>query len=69
MDSEFLSTSEAAAKLGISRQRVLNLIEDGRLPAFKIGRNYAVKAADLALVAYRPTGRPMKSTSEKEQPE
>ena len=38
---ELLSTAEAGARLGVSRQRVLELIADGRLPARKVGRSYS----------------------------
>jgi excisionase family DNA binding protein len=54
----YISTSDAADKLGISRQRVLQLIEGGRLPATMFANVYMIREADLKLVAVRPAGRP-----------
>ena len=44
---KYLSTSDVAKILGISRVSVFNKIKAGLIPAEKIGRNYAVKAEDL----------------------
>ena len=63
-ESEFISTNEAANSLGISRQRVLQLIETGRLPATKFANVYMIRKADLALVEDRPVGRPPKPKAE-----
>jgi excisionase family DNA binding protein len=57
----FLSVAEAAEKLGVSRGRVNKLISEGRLPAQRIGRAYAIKESDLKLVENRQTGRPPKA--------
>lgn len=38
---------EAAQMLGVSRQRVLQLIEAGRLEAVKLGRDYFVSSLSL----------------------
>jgi excisionase family DNA binding protein len=62
---ELLSTMQAAERLGITRQRVFDLIESGRLPAFKIGRAYAIYESDLQLVAERKIGRPPKTETQK----
>ena len=62
---KLLSVIEAAEKLGVSRWRVNQFINEGRLPAQKIGRSYVIKESDLQLVADRPTGRPPKDKSEK----
>jgi excisionase family DNA binding protein len=62
-ENKFLSVAEAAGKLGVSRGRVNKLISDGRLPALRIGRAYAIKESDLSLVENRPTGRPPKEKS------
>lgn len=53
-----LSTSEAAAALGVSPRRVLQLIADGRLRAKRIGRDYVIEAKALRAVRDRPNGRP-----------
>lgn len=55
-----LTTTEAAAALKISRQRVLALIASGRLPAQKHGRDWMIEEADLELVKVRRPGRPRK---------
>lgn len=55
---EELTTKQAAKILGVSTRRVLQLIHDGRLPAEKHGRDWAIKARDLELVKVRKPGRP-----------
>lgn len=47
MDKEFLSTSEVAKLLGISRIAVFKKIKSGDIKAKKIGRNFAVDKKDL----------------------
>jgi excisionase family DNA binding protein len=58
-----LTTKEVAARLGVTIQRVQALIQDGRLPASKLGRDYVIKEQDLKLVADRKPGRPRKQTT------
>jgi excisionase family DNA binding protein len=58
---EFLTTLEVAEKLGVTRRRVLALIESGRLPATKFGRDYMIREKDLKLVENRKVGRPRKN--------
>lgn len=53
-----LTTAEAAQLLGISRTRVHALIATGRLPARKLGRDWAIARADSELVTDRRPGRP-----------
>ena len=53
-----LTVQQAAAKLGIGRSRVQQLIQAGRLPAQKVGIQYLIDAADLAKVKERKPGRP-----------
>lgn len=60
-----LSVSEAADKLGISRWRINQLINQERLPAQKVGRAYIIKESDLKLVEDRKPGRPPKLESKK----
>jgi excisionase family DNA binding protein len=64
-ENKLLSVAEAAEKLGVSRGRVNTFISEGRLPAQRIGRSYAVKESDLSLVENRQTGRPPKEKTEK----
>lgn len=47
---ELLTTGEAAALLGASRQHVVNLIDRGDLPATRIGTHRRVRRGDLLAV-------------------
>jgi excisionase family DNA binding protein len=58
---ELLTTAQAAKKLKVTPRRVIALIEAGRLPASKLGRDYIIEATDLARVKDRRPGRPRKS--------
>ena len=60
-EGNLLSVMEAAEKLGVSRWRVNQFINDGRLPAQKIGRSYVIKESDLEFVQERKVGRPLKA--------
>lgn len=59
-----LTTAQAAAILGVSPRRVLALIESGRLPAQKVGRDWIIQESDLEAVKDRregwPKGKPRK---------
>jgi excisionase family DNA binding protein len=57
---KLLSTTEVAARLGITVPRVQTFIWEGRLPAQKVGRSYAIDEDDLKLVENRKPGRPRK---------
>lgn len=57
---KFLSVAEAAERLGVTRARVNQLINNNRLPAQRIGRAFAIREEDLSLVEIRKTGRPPK---------
>lgn len=56
----YLSTKEAAELLGITRQRVIQLITRGRLKAAKFSNVYMIKRTDLKDVEARVPGRPPK---------
>jgi excisionase family DNA binding protein len=58
---KLLSSTEAAGRLGLSVARVQTFIWEGRLPAVKVGRSYAIDEDDLKLLADRKLGRPLKS--------
>lgn len=60
--SNLLTTKEVSEKLGVTMPRVHALIQAGRLPAEKFGRDYVIKESDLALVAERKAGRPKKES-------
>jgi len=61
---ELLTTLEAAEKLGVTRRRVLMLIDSGRLPVQRFGKIYLIREADLKLVENRKVGRPRKAAKE-----
>jgi len=53
-----LTTKQAAEELGVSTRRVRQYVEDGRLKAKKIGRDYLVSDRSLAAFKRLPPGRP-----------
>ena len=59
---KLLNTAQAAQVLGVSARRVRAMIEDGTIPAHRIGREYAILESDLSTVkTYGKPGRPAKS--------
>ncbi len=52
-----LTTRQAADLLGVSPRRVRALIESGKLPARRVGRDWTVKRGDLDALE-RKVGRP-----------
>lgn len=62
--TKLLSVKQAAAALGVNRQRVQQLIESKRLPAQKVGAYYVIREIDLELVRERKAGRPPKAKAE-----
>jgi len=58
---ELLSTKEVAEVLKVSTVRVFQMIQEGSLPATKIGRDWFVKKEDVEAAKSRPgRGRPAK---------
>lgn len=57
---KLISVTKASAILGISPRRVQIFIAEGRLPAQRFGRSFAIDQDDLALIARKPVGRPKK---------
>jgi excisionase family DNA binding protein len=53
-----IGVTEAAQRLGVSRQRVLQMISAGLLPAERIGRAWSVQESDVARRRV-PVGRPL----------
>lgn len=53
-----VGVSEAAERLGVSRQRVLQMITEERLPAQRVGQSWSIKEADIARRRV-PVGRPL----------
>ncbi|NOT62205.1 MAG: helix-turn-helix domain-containing protein [Acidobacteria bacterium] len=63
---EWISTQQAAEKLGVNDSRIRQMVRAGQLPAQQIGRAYLINESDLALVADRKPGRPPKPKDEGE---
>ena len=60
-ETDYLTTKQAAEKLGVSVGRVQQLVAEKRLPSVKIGRDRFILEKDLELVRERKrTGRPPK---------
>lgn len=49
--SDMLSVTETADRLGVSRQRVLQMIDEGKLPRTRVGRSYTLPAAAVDALA------------------
>lgn len=59
--TDYLTTKQAAEKLGLSVGRIQQLVAVGRLPSVKVGRDRFILEKDLELVGERKrTGRPPK---------
>lgn len=58
---QYITTNEAAGVLGVTRQRVLQLIQDGRLKAEKFANVYMIRRRDLDRIEEKPMGRPPKA--------
>jgi excisionase family DNA binding protein len=61
---KLLTTKQVAERLGVSIGRIHQLINEGRLPAEKLGRDYVIREEDLKLVEGRKVGRPPKAKAE-----
>jgi excisionase family DNA binding protein len=64
MSGNYVSVNEAAAIKGVTRQRILQYINDGRLPAQKFADVYMIRRQDLDAVELKSPGRPPKAESE-----
>jgi excisionase family DNA binding protein len=60
--AKFITNKEVAARLGISKQRVWQLIQSGKLPAQKVGRDWIIeeKVLERPEIRDRKPGRPRK---------
>ena len=57
----WLTTQQAAERLGVTQGRIRQLILSGNLPSEKVGRDRMIREEDLELVKDRPgRGRPRK---------
>lgn len=61
MNNDFLTTSEVATILNITKTRVRQMILAGRLPSQKRGRDHFILREDLQFIKIRRVGRPRKS--------
>jgi excisionase family DNA binding protein len=64
MSSDYVSVNEAAEIKGVTRQRILQYINDGRLPAQKFADVYMIRREDLEAVELKSPGRPPKVKAE-----
>ncbi|TLS37036.1 helix-turn-helix domain-containing protein [Pseudalkalibacillus caeni] len=48
MEREILTISQVADYLQISEMTTYKLVQEGKIPGFKVGRHWRVKKADLA---------------------
>ncbi len=46
-DKEILTVSQVAEYLQLSEMTTYKLVQEGRIPAFKIGRHWRVRKSDL----------------------
>jgi excisionase family DNA binding protein len=53
-----LTTRDVAQRLGVTRRRVLAMIQRGRLPARRLGWQWVIEEAALDAVRVRRPGRP-----------
>ena len=53
-----LTAAQAATELGVTKRRVIALIEAGRLKAERLGNMFVIKPSDLDAVRERKNGRP-----------
>jgi putative molybdopterin biosynthesis protein len=61
LDREWMTVNQACRRLAVSRKRLYRLINEGHLPAYRIGRMIRLLAADIE--AYR-----REQSGEKEEP-
>ncbi|BAY43490.1 hypothetical protein SAMD00079811_10700 [Scytonema sp. HK-05] len=55
---DLLSVAQTAKLLGVTRQRVHDLIKNKQIVACKLGRYYYVEASEIKRYKNQPTGKP-----------
>lgn len=60
---ELLSVAQTAKLLGVSRQRVHDLIKNGQIVACKLGRYYYIDNVEVDRYKNQPTGKPYQPRS------
>ncbi len=66
-NSELLSVAQAVELLGVTRQRVHELIKKGQIVARKLGRYYYIEAGEIDRYKNQPTGKPYQPRSTNSQ--
>ncbi|QLE51640.1 helix-turn-helix domain-containing protein [Nostoc sp. C057] len=61
--SELVSVAQTANLLGITRQRVHDLIKNGQIIACKLGRYYYIEVAEVERYKNQPIGKPYQPRS------
>lgn len=57
-DPELLSVTQVASELGVTRQRVHDLIKNKQIIARKLGRFYYIEEAEMQRYREKPIGKP-----------
>jgi excisionase family DNA binding protein len=60
---QLLSVSETAQLLGVSRQRIHDLIKNNQILAHKLGRYYYIDPAEIEKYKNQPMGKPYQPRS------
>jgi excisionase family DNA binding protein len=60
---DFLSVAQSAEVLGVTRQRVHDLIKNGQIVARKLGRYYYIEAIEVERYRNQPSGKPYQPRS------
>ena len=68
MSTDLLNTAEVAERLGLTVRAIQKMIEAGRLPAHKVGRDYVIVAEALENIPKQAPGRPPKTRTGKTTP-
>lgn len=58
LTQDFVTTGEAAARLGVTPNRIRQLIRGGQMPAQKVGRDWMILEEDLESFQNQPLGKP-----------
>ena len=60
---DLLSITQSAEILGVTRQRVHDLIKNGQIIACKLGRYYYIQTIEVERYRNQPTGKPYQPRS------
>jgi excisionase family DNA binding protein len=60
---DLLSIAQSAEILGVTRQRVHDLIKNGQIIACKLGRYYYIQTIEVERYRNQPTGKPYQPRS------